>query len=399
VSIMRSAFSVLMAVAACAACSVHGTSSASAAAATVPATAPAPTADAQTTAVVHAANAFLSTLSEAQKQAVLFAFNDRAQRARWSNFPDGAASRSGIRWGELNAAQRIALIGLLGAVLSPEGILMVREQMDADDVLRKTSAGGPPNGRPPLNAGGPDGRSPISVGGPATGPPPRGFGGPPGGRPPVNFGSDYYYVSFVGRPSPVLPWMLQFGGHHLAINATVVGPHITLSPSLTGGEPLKYSKDGKAIYIAENEVRQAMAMLNGLTAEQRRKAVISNRRIDLVLGPGHDGQILQGEGLPGSEMTDAQKAQLLAVIEARLGILNADDLAVTMADVRKNLNRTWFAWYGPTTEIGGAYFRVTGPTVLIEYAPQDMDGDATDHAHNMYRDPTNEYGAAWTSLK
>ena len=104
-----------------------------------------------------------------------------------------------------------------------------------------------------------------------------------------------------------------------------------------------------------------MAMLNSLTAEQRRKAVISDRRIDLVLGPGHDGQILQPEGLPGSEMTDAQKAQLLAVIEARLGILNAHSLAVAMADVRNNLNQTYFAWYGPTTELGGAYFRVTAP--------------------------------------
>jgi Protein of unknown function (DUF3500) len=394
---MRRVLAVLIAVAAYA-CSVHGLASAEAASVSV--AAGTSTADAQTTAAVHAANAFLSTLSEAQKKAVLFAFTDSAQRARWSNFPDGAATRSGVRWGELNAMQRIALVGLLGAVLSPEGVRMVRQQMDADDVVKKTSAAGPRNGRPPPTAGStPDGRPPVTVGGPGSGPPPGLIGAPPGGRPPVNFGSDYYYVSFVGLPSPTLPWMLQFGGHHLAINATVVGTHITLSPSLTGGEPLRYSKDGKAVYIAENEVRQAMAMLNGLTADQRRRAVISNRRIDLVLGPGHDGQILQGEGLPGSEMTDAQKAQLLAVIEARLGILNADDLEVAMADVRKNLSQTWFAWYGPTTELGGGYFRVTGPTVLIEYAPQDMDGDATDHADNMYRDPTNEYGAAWTSLK
>jgi Protein of unknown function (DUF3500) len=393
VFIKRSVLAILITVAAGVACWVYGPAS------TAAASAAAPTADAQTTAIVHAANAFLSTLSEAQRKAALFAFSDAAQRRRWSNFPDGAASRSGVRWGELNATQRTALVSLLGAILSPEGVLMVREQMDADDVLKRTTVAGPPHGRPPPNAGGPpDAASPVSVGA-AGGPPPRGLGGPPGGRPAVNFGSDYYYVSFVGAPSVNLPWMLQFGGHHLAINATVVGPNITLSPSLTGGEPLRYSKDGKAIYIVENEVRQAMAMLNSLSAEQRRKAVISSRRIDLVLGPGHDGQMLQGEGLPGSEMTDAQKEQLLAVIEARLGILNADDLALAMAAVRKNLDQTWFAWYGPTTELGAAYFRVTGPTVLIEYAPQDMDGDATDHAHNMYRDPTNEYGAAWTSLK
>jgi hypothetical protein len=216
----------------------------------------------------------------------------------------------------------------------------------------------------------------------------------------VSFGSDYYYyfVSFVGTPSATSPWMIQFGGHHLAINATVVGSHVTLSPTLTGGEPLKYTKDGKPVYIVENEVRQAMAMLTSLDADQRRRAVISDQRIDLVLGPGHDGQVLQPEGLPGSAMTEPQRTQFLAVIQARLDILYADDLARAMADVHAHLDETYFAWYGPASELGAAYFRITGPTVSIEYAPQDNDGDATDHAHNMYRDPTNEYGAAWTSL-
>lgn len=107
-------------------------------------------------------------------------------------------------------------------------------------------------------------------------------------------------------------------------------------------------------------------------------------------------------GLPGSEMTDAQKAQFVGVIAARRGILNDDDFAATMAPIRQNLNQTCFAWYGPTNEIGTGYFRVTGPTLIIEFAPQENDPRfpaPAQHAHNMYRDPTNEYGAAWTSLK
>lgn len=323
-----------------------------------------PAADAQTGKAVSAANAFLATLDEAQKKAVLFDFTDAAQRRRWSNLPDKAAQRLGLRWGDLNEAQRKALMGLLGAVLSPEGVRNVVEQMDADDVVR-------------------------------TGP----LGQPVPGRPPVNFGTDYYFVSFVGAPSTTAPWMLQFGGHHLAINATVVGPNITLSPTLTGGQPLKYTKDGKAIYIAEREAREGSAMLASLTPTQRAKAVLGTERIDLVLGPGHDGQRLQPEGIAASAMTDSQKALLLSLIEARLGMLNADDLAARMAEIRTNLNQTYFAWYGPADTLGAAYFRVTGPTVVIEYAPQDRDGDPADHAHNMYRDPTNEYGTAWTAVK
>ncbi len=366
------ALPVVVAVAA-SACCVSSWSRTAVPAVGATATARSSAADAQTRRAVDAASAFLATLSDTQRKAVLFAFTDSAQRVRWSNFPDGAASRSGVRWGDLNGTQRAALMKLLGTVLSPTGVTMAREQMDADDVLKESPAG--------------------------AGPPGPSSGGPPGGRPPVNFGSAYYYVSFVGTPSASSPWMLQFGGHHLALNATVVGPNITLSPSLTGGEPLKYTKDGRAVYIVKDEVSRATALLGGLTAAQRHRAVISTQRIDLVLGPGHDGQVLQPEGLPGSAMTGAQKARFLALVEARLGMLNADDLRPALADIRKNLDRTYFAWWGSTTRLGAAYYRVTGPTVLIEYAPQDTDGDATEHAHNMYRNPKNEYGAAWTSLK
>jgi hypothetical protein len=63
------------------------------------------------------------------------------------------------------------------------------------------------------------------------------------------------------------------------------------------------------------------------------------------------------------------------------------------------LDQTYFAWWGPASPLGAAYWRVTGPMVLLEFAPQALGGDQTQHAHNMYRDPTNEYGAAWTALK
>jgi hypothetical protein len=171
---------------------------------------------------------------------------------------------------------------------------------------------------------------------------------------------------------------------------------------LTGGQPLKFTKDGKAIYIVEQEVKEAFAMLNSLDAAQRSKVILGAQMVDLVLGPGKDGKTLQPEGLPGSAMTATQKTKFLDLIKARLGALNDDDLSAKMDEVQKNLEKTYFAWYGPTTTSGTAYYRVTGPTVLIEYAPQGDrggGGDVTNHAHNMYRDPTNDYGAAWTKIK
>jgi len=136
---------------------------------------------------------------------------------------------------------------------------------------------------------------------------------------------------------------------------------------LTGGQPLKFMWGGRPNYIVVKEAVQGAALLNSRTDAQRGKTVISIHPIDLVLGPGKNGRILQPEGLPGAEMDVQQKALFLALIEARLDIImNADDRAAKMADVEKNLDRTYFAWWGPSKPLGAAYWRVTGPTVLLE---------------------------------
>jgi hypothetical protein len=60
-----------------------------------------------------------------------------------------------------------------------------------------------------------------------------------------------------------------------------------------------------------------------------------------------------------------------------------------MDEIRARLPETYFAWSGPTTPGSAAYFRIQGPTLVIEYAPQR----GVDHVHTIYRDPTNDYGA------
>ena len=80
---------------------------------------------------------------------------------------------------------------------------------------------------------------------------------------------------------------------------------------------------------------------------------------------------------------------LLELIAAWVNILNEDTAAARMAEIKTALADTYFAWSGPTTNGSQAYFRIQGPTVVIEYAPQG----SVDHIHTIYRDPTNDYGA------
>ena len=338
--------------------------------------------------IVTAANSFLSTLDNGQRQKVLYSFDDDAQRARWSNFPTPIVPRGGIDVKQMTLRQRSAVMDLLAVVLSPMGLEKVNQiRMADDDFKANGSKRGPRGGGPP----------PPGAGGP---PPQIGHRTPggPGGRPPFNsddlFGSDLYYISFVGTPSMTKPWMLQFGGHHLALNITVVGSGGVMTPSLTGAQPATFTVNGKTIRPVGRESDKALTLLQSLDEKQRQQAILNYQVADLVLGPGQDGKKIAPEGLKASQMNEKQRARLLDLIDEWAGIMNESAAKNRMDQLKADLDETWFAWSGSTSFEPGtnitAYYRIQGPHLVIEYAPQH--DEPTNHVHTIYRDPTNDYG-------
>lgn len=307
-----------------------------------------------TSRIVSAANAFLATLDQKQRQSVLFAFDDEKQRARWSNLPTAMSRRAGLSLKELNPAQHSAALALLSSALSPRGFEKVQQIMEGDEVL-KTSGG----------------NNPL-------------------------FGKDLFYISILGTPSEKDPWMLQFGGHHLALNITIAGKRGVLTPTLTGAQPALYTLNGKTVRPLGQESDKAFALLNALDENQRKQAILSYRLADLVLGPGQDGKTILPEGLQASAMNERQRAMLLDLISEWTGIVHESAATARMAEIKADIKDTWFAWSGPTTVTPGrnitAYYRIQGPHLVIEYAPQRLGGDPAMHVHTMYRDPTNDYG-------
>lgn len=315
---------------------------------------------AETAKVVAAANAFLATLTQPERAAGTFAFNS-PQRTRWSNLPSGIFQRTGLRLGDLTAPQRAAALALVSAALSREGYRKVTEIMNGDEVLRN-EGGGRTGGR-------------------------QGRGG-------VRFGLDEYYIALLGTPSTSTPWRLQFGGHHLAINVTIVGDRSVMTPSLPAAQPARYVMNGETIRPLGKENDKGFALINALDPAQRKQAILDYKVDDLVLGPGEDGRTIMPEGLRASAMTAVQQHMLLDLAHEWVGILNEPAANAKMAELRANLPQTWFAWSGPTTNGSVAYFRIQGPTIVIEYAPQQ--GDLM-HVHTIYRDPMNDYGARLVS--
>lgn len=310
----------------------------------------------QATRIVRSADALLQTLNDQQRKEVQFEFDDAAQRRRWSNLPVGSAERRGLRLADLNPEQRAAVHDLLKSTLSKMGYEKVTGIMESDEVLKQQA----------------------------------------GGRQ-SNFGRDEYFISFMGRRLATTPWMLQFGGHHLALNVTLAGERGVLTPSRIAVQPARFEWNGKTVRPMGRETDKAFELVQSLTEEQRKAAVLGFQMRDLALGPGHDGETIEPEGVKVATFSAAQRKLLLELVAEWSGIIHDAVAGKKLKEIEAQLDDTWFAWSGPVDVAGKAYFRVQGPTVIIEYAPQRLGGDVTMHIHSMYRDPTNDYGAQFSA--
>jgi uncharacterized protein DUF3500 len=316
--------------------------------------------------VVAATEAFLATLDDTQRQQVSFAFDDELKSSNWSNLPTGIFERSGVRFGDMTEEQRQAAMAMLQAALSEEGYEQTIGTMVSDEVLANEGGGGD-----------------------------------------LQFGIDEYFVTLFGTPSETEPWMLQFGGHHLALNLTVSGQDNVLTPSFTGIQPSEYTLDQApnlafepASVLPAGTVRPmgdendlAFELINALDPEQQEQAILDYEVTDLVLGADEDVRVLEPEGIPVSQITPEQQALLLDLIREWAGIVNEGAAEERMAEIEQNLGETYFAWSGPTTNGEPVYYRVTGPTLHIEFAHEEAPPPGGIlHIHSIYRDPTNDYG-------
>jgi hypothetical protein len=327
--------------------STSATTSASATASTSATTSGSSTTQ-STPAIVSAANAFLATLSSSEKDTVLFDQDDNEQKARWSNLPPGLFERQGLVTGDLSDETLNAFLALMKATLSTEGYTRVINAWTADDELAGDGGG--------------------------------------------SYGKQYYYLAIIGEPSETESWQWQFGGHHITVNATVHGDDLSLTPSFIGAQPETYTADGSTVTVLGDINDEAFALVNSLDSSAQKQAVLGDTSIDLVLGAGQDCKTIQSEGLAGSDMSSTQQAAFLKLINHYGGLANDEDAAGRAEQLKSDLAQTYLAWYGSTTAGSAAYFRITGPRIVIEYSPQSMGGDAANHIHGIYRDPTNEYG-------
>jgi hypothetical protein len=313
-----------------------------------------------------AADAFLATLTDEQRDAVLYAYDDETKTTSWSNFPVTFVERAGLNLADLTDTQKTAALAILKGLLSDEAYATVSGIMGGDEYLHENSSS-----------------TEDSLG--------------------------QYYIAFFGDPSGSSAWEVQFGGHHLGINATLDGSAgaITFAPTHLGVQPAVYTDvNGNTVQPFGGIYTDAFAFYDSLTAEQQK--TLTSGDVSMC-APGDTCDFKTGAGLTGAELTDEQKQLLLDLMANWVGMADEETTAAALAKIEATLDTTVIAWSGETTYDmtagDGINFSASGPNVYIALQAQqgsagaDVDGVVTSgwgHVHTIYRDPTNDYASSVT---
>lgn len=298
--------------------------------------------------MVAAANAFLKTLDDKQLAKVKHKI-DSPERRLWTNLPVRAKD-GGLRLGAMNQKQVEAVCDLTAGILSQQGYEKVINVMIADDQLLKN------------------------------------------GQPRMGFGAENFAFVIFGTPDEVKPWAVQIDGHHVGINVSINADAVTISPSFIGTQPHAFKIGSKTFRPLKSETEGAYALLNSLSDEQTMKAIQGARRGRITSGPGKDGFVPTAKGVSCSTFDDKQKELLFSLIEQWVLDLPKPQADSRMEELKSEVDKMTFAWNGQTKSRSDISYHIQGPSLMIEYACQDLGGDPLDHLHTMYRDLTNEYG-------
>ena len=298
-----------------------------------------------------AAEAFLATLPADQRAVASFSF-DSDDRERFHYVPTEMFLRHGLKIGDMNAEQRAAAHELLSKGLSEVGYKTAVDVIELEGILGTLET----NGR-------------------------------------MNRDPGWYYFSVFGTPSPQGTWGWRVEGHHLSLHFTVVGGETVAStPAFFGSNPAEV-KEGPhtGMRVLGMEEDAARALLHALDAEQQSAAIIDDEAPrDIATEAFSTVHALGPGGVKASDLTPAQRSLLLRLIGTYTSLM-ADDLAAArMAELEEaGVDEILFAWAGGTERGDRHYYRVQGPTFLIEYDNTQNNGN---HVHSVWRDFDGDFG-------
>lgn len=207
------------------------------------------------------------------------------------------------------------------------------------------------------------------------------------------YGEDNYAIAFLGEPSATDPWIIEFTGHHYTFFASYNAEPVSLTPNFVAVEPVSWEEDGETYSPMARHQEALVAMFDSLDSGQLVTALLVDEYDDVLVGPQEEGNYPdEQEGLLVADLSDEQKALVVAAIEAYAGDANGTGQAASYTS-DEQLDETYIA-YGTNPDIAtqGSYARIDGPNIWIEFTVQGGVVFSDNHYHSVWRDKELDYG-------
>jgi len=300
-------------------------------------------------AMAQAADALLGSLTAEQRSKATFPFDDD----RRFEFRYTPRARTGLPLKEMSDPQRAAAQALLKTGLSLRGYTAATQIMELENVLREIEAA----------------RGSSIVRDP-----------------------ELYFVSIFGTPGKGA-WGWKFEGHHLSANFTIAGDRpVLFAPTFMGSHPATV-RDGpkKGLRVLRGEEEVARELMAAFTEAQRATATFEvTAPREMITGEARESNPLTPGGLAVSAMTPPQKRIVERLLDVYLGRM-VPELATRRLEAlqQAGIDHLTFGWAGGL-EVGEPhYYRLQGPTFLVEYDNTQNDAN---HIHSVWRDFGNDFG-------
>ena len=295
-----------------------------------------------------AATAFLAALDTRQRRRAVFPFAD-TERQTWHYVP---RRREGLTFKDMAAPARATAHELMKASLSAAGYAKAVDIIALEQVLRQIEMLGLM-------------------------------------RDPEN-----YAFTIFGTPAEAAPWGWRLEGHHLSLNFTLVpGKPVAVTPAFMGANPATVKSGTRTgLRALEHEQDLGVALARSLDATLRGRAVIGTDSLgDIVMGPSRREVFATRQGVSLSALSGDQRTLAIRLIETYARNMRAEIAEHELGRVRTaGIEQVHFAWAGPIDPARPHYYRLHGPTLVIEYDNTQNDAN---HIHSVWHDPVNDFGA------
>lgn len=307
-----------------------------------------------------AAKSFLNTLNDEERSAGAMAF-DNSARVDWHFIPK--EQRKGLKVGDMDAETRQAAMELLNAGLSEIGYTKARTIMELESILHELEK----------DRGGRFVRDPHR-----------------------------YYFTVFGEPDENGTWGLSVEGHHLSLNFVVRGNTVSAhTPAFFGANPAIVMSDvdagpKKGHRTLEKEETLAFELVNSLSDEQRRTAILSDEAPDEIRAAGKAQPVREPtRGISVEELTPDQRSIVRQLVETYARNMPGNVAEKELRAIREaGAENIHFAWAGATKPGIGHYYAVEGPTFVLEFVnvQPDSAGNPANHIHSVWRSAEGDFG-------